>query len=163
MDEYRRLFEYNRWANLRFLDAADALTAEELERYFASSFPSVLETLAHMLEAEWIWLRRWNGSPPAEAPDDWDLSSVASLREIWDGQWEEQKRFLDGLGPDGPEKRLEYRLLSGTSDAQPLGELMHHVVNHGTYHRGQLTTLLRQLGKTPPSTDYVRYLRELDR
>ena len=163
MDEYRRLFEYNRWANLRFLDAAEDLTAEELERAIPSSFPSVLATLAHMFEAEWIWLRRWNGRPPVELPEDWDLTSVASLRGLWASQWEEQERFLGEQTSDASEKRVEYRFLSGKSDAQQLGQLMHHVVNHATYHRGQLTTLLRQLGKTPPSTDYVRYLREARR
>jgi uncharacterized damage-inducible protein DinB len=55
---------------------------------------------------------------------------------------------------------LHYRLFSGAEETRPLGDLMRHVVNHGSYHRGQLVTMLRQLGKAPPSTDYILYLRE---
>jgi uncharacterized damage-inducible protein DinB len=160
MDELRRLFDYNRWANLRLLDAAESLTSEELGRHIESSFPSLLATLVHAMGAEWIWLERWKGTSPTALPDATSLDSVAAVRARWDEVWRDQQAFLAGLA-DGDETRpLTYKLFSGASDTRPLGELMRHVVNHATYHRGQLVTMLRQLGKTPPSTDYVRWLRE---
>lgn len=160
MDELRRLFEYNRWANVRFLDAADELTEEELVREIPSSFPSVLATLTHMLGAEWVWLSRWRGTSPTSLPESAGLSSVAAVRARWDELWAEQQDFLDALEPEEVDGTLRYRVFSGSEDEQRLGDLMRHFVNHATYHRGQLTTLLRQLGKTPPSTDLIRYLRE---
>jgi uncharacterized damage-inducible protein DinB len=160
MDELRRLFDYNRWANLRLLAAADSLTPEELRRHIESSFSSVLATLAHALGAEWVWLERWKGKSPTSLPDGSTLDSPAALRARWDEVWRDQQALLAGLS-DGDETRLlTYELFSGDSDTRPLGELMRHVVNHATYHRGQLATMLRQLGRVPPSTDYVRWLRE---
>lgn len=160
MDELRRLFAYNRWANLRYLAALEGLTAEELGEDMKSSFPSVLETVVHMIGAEWVWLSRWTGASPTAFPDATGLTTVDAVRRRWDGLWHEQQTFLAGLSPDAHERALSYRLFSGAADERALGELMRHVINHATYHRGQLATMLRQLGKTPPSTDYVRYLRE---
>ena len=160
MEELRTLFDYNRWATLRTLDAAASLTAEELTRDLKSSFPSVLATLVHGLSAEWVWLERWNGQSPNAFLDSTALASVAAVRERWDALWREQRAFLARLDEGDAERALSYRLFNGDTDTRPLGELMRHVVNHATYHRGQVVTMLRQLGKTPPSTDYVRWLRE---
>jgi uncharacterized damage-inducible protein DinB len=160
VDELKRLFDYSRWANLRFLDAADGLTAVELNREIDSSFPGVLATLVHMLGAEWVWLERWRGTSPTAFPDASDLVSAAAVRARWDALWSDQQAFLATLGDADARRSVPFRLFNGGADAQPLGDLMRHVVNHGSYHRGQVATMLRQLGKTPPSTDYIRYLRE---
>jgi uncharacterized damage-inducible protein DinB len=162
MDELRRLFDYNRWANLLMLDAAEALSSEELARDLGSSFPSVLDTLVHMLGAEWVWLERWNGTSPTDFPEAGGLTSVAAVRKRWDGLWAEQRALLEKLPHDAAARPLEYRRFSGAEDERELGELMRHVINHASYHRGQLVTLLRQLDKTPPSTDYILFLRERD-
>ena len=161
MDDLRRLFEYNRWANIRMLDAADPLTDAELKREILSSFPSVLATLVHTMGAEWVWLERWKGTSPTALAGADGLDSVAAARARWDELWADQQKFLAGLVPGDAERAVSYRLFSGDPDTRPLGELMRHVVNHSTYHRGQLVTMLRQLGRTPPSTDYVRWLREV--
>jgi len=161
MDELRRLFDYNRWATLRLLDALEELTAEELTRDSRSSFPSALATLVHALGAEWVWLERWKGTSPTALPDASALGSVTAVRARWQELWEDQQAFLVALDDDDATRPVSYRLFNGDSDARPLGELMRHVVNHATYHRGQLVTMLRQLGRTPPSTDYIRWLREV--
>lgn len=160
MEELRRLFDFNRWASERFLDAAAELTPEELGKDMKSSFPSVLATLAHMYGAEWVWLSRWQGESPTTLPGAEDLTSLEAVREGWEALWSDQRAFLAGLSPGDEMRTVRYRLFSGADDTRALGDLMRHVVNHATYHRGQLATLLRELGKTPPSTDYVRYLRE---
>lgn len=160
LDELMRLMAFNRWASLRMLDAVADLTAEELGRDMKSSFPSVLNTLVHMVGAEWVWPSRWMGESPAQFPAAPGLTSVEAVRERWEGVWRDQESFLAGLSEGDAARPVRYRLFSGAEDAQPLGGLLRHVVNHATYHRGQLVTLLRQLGRTPPSTDYIRYLRE---
>lgn len=160
MDELRKLFAYNRWASLRMLAAIEELTREELGKDLVSSFPSVASTLTHMVGAEWVWLERWKGTSPTSFPDAASLDSVDAIRARWGALWEEQDSYFEGL-PHGAERRaIAYKLMNGSPDIQPLGDLARHVVNHATYHRGQLVTMLRQLGKTPPSTDYVRWLRE---
>jgi uncharacterized damage-inducible protein DinB len=160
MEELQRLFDHNRWATRRLLDAAAAVPADELRRDLKSSFPSVLDTFTHMLGAEWVWLERWNGRTPTAFLDTSALDSVRALRARWDLLWREQQGFLDGLENGDEIRDVAYKTFKGEADKRALGDLMRHVVNHATYHRGQVVTLLRQLGQTPPPTDYVRWLRE---
>jgi uncharacterized damage-inducible protein DinB len=159
MHELRTLFHYNRWANLRFLDAMADLSNEELGRDLGSSFPSVAATLVHLIGAESVWLQRWRGESPASFPDAMTLDSVAKVRTLWDALWEEQRAFVEGLDEGAMDTMVAYRTFDGSAYEQPLGQLVRHVVNHATYHRGQLATMLRQLGRTPPSTDLVRFYR----
>jgi len=157
MDEIRRLYAFNRWATLRFLGAADGLTEEELARDMKSSFPSVLATLTHMYGAEWIWLERWRGRVPDSFPQRDALTSVAAVREHFGALWADQGAFLEALTDADLTRSVGWRSLAGDEYTGRLGDLLRHVVNHATYHRGQLATLVRQLGHTPPPTDLVLY------
>ncbi len=161
--EIRELFAYNRWANRRFLDAAAALGDEPLRRDLGSSFPSVAATLEHILSAEWIWLERWNGRSPTARPGHWNVGDLGGLRRAWDAVEAAQTAFVEGLDGDGLARGVDYRSLRGDPFRAPLWQLLRHVVNHSSYHRGQLATLLRQLGATPPNTDLVAYYRERGR
>jgi len=161
VDELTRLMAFNRWANLRLLDSVEQLSPEELHRDMKGSFASVLDTVVHMYQAEWIWLRRWKGEGFTDVPGEDGETPLETLLEWWDALWTEQQAFLGAVSEGDQDRRVHFRLRSGVEREQALGELIRHVVNHGTYHRGQLVTLLRQLGRTPPSTDYVQYLREM--
>ena len=160
IDELRELYDYNWWANERSLGAAAWLTAEDLNRPLGSSFPSVFQTLRHILHAEWIWLERWEGRSPTgmhEAPraDDWD-----TLMASWSAFVDRQRGYLARLSEADLTATIEFRTLSGVEYATPLWQLLRHVVNHSTYHRGQVTTLLRQLGAEAASSDLLIYYRE---
>jgi len=159
--DIRDLFAYNRWANRRILDAAAALDDDALARDLGSSFPSVLTTLAHLAAADWVWLRRWNGESPTAAPGDWDRSSLSGIRAAWDDVEAERTAFINRL--DGPELTREssYRDTAGRPWTRRMDHMLRHVVNHSTYHRGQVVTMLRQLGATPPATDLIAYYREV--
>lgn len=159
MDEIRTLYAYNRWASRLFLEAAAHLSAEELDRDLKSSFPSVRATLVHMLGAEWVWLERWLGRSPTAFPEAAELVDVPAIRARFEALWADQEAFLAGLGEADLSGPVSYRTMAGHAFTQPLSELLRHVVNHATYHRGQLTTLLRQLGHGAPSTDLVAYYR----
>jgi len=74
------------------------------------------------------------------------------------------RAFLDGLGEDGVSRVFEYKLLNGQAGASPVWQMLQHVVNHASYHRGQVTTMLRQLGATPAKPmDMIAYYRTKDR
>ena len=154
------LYDYNGWANGRALGAAEALTPERFLRDLGNSFASVRDTLAHILGAEGIWLQRWLGEPPAGLPPAADFPSVASLRDRFAAIQRERRTFLEGLGEDGLGRPLRYRDTAGKPQTIALAHSLQHVVNHGTYHRGQVTTMLRQLGATPVSTDMSRFFFE---
>lgn len=158
-DELQDLFGYNRWANARMLDACEPLPAEALGRDMGSSFPTVLATLVHILSAEWIWLERWNGRSPSGPPGDWELAGIAPIRATWSAVQADQARFLEALDDERLSATIEYRNTRGEEFAAPLWQLMRHLVNHSTYHRGQVATLLRQLGFPAASTDLVLYHR----
>ncbi|MGH7481166.1 MAG: DinB family protein [Longimicrobiales bacterium] len=158
-EELRDLIAYTEWANARVLDAAAALEPEAFSRYLGSSFPSVRATLAHMVGSEWIWLRRWTGISPAHPPDDWDLSNLDSIRAHWADVETERAAFLDRLGEANVSRMIKYRTTKRELFSQPLDRLIRHVVNHATYHRGQVVTMLRQLGASAPATDFVLYDR----
>ncbi len=154
------LYEYNSWANRRTLDACAVLTPEQFTKDLGSSFPSVRDTLAHIYGAEWIWLERWQGRTPTNLPKPADFPDLASLRARWAALEQELNAFAGGLDNDKLHADLETRTLDGTRYAQPLWQMMQHVVNHGSYHRGQITAFLRQLGHKAVSTDLIRFYRE---
>jgi uncharacterized damage-inducible protein DinB len=159
IDEARELFAYTAWANGRMLDAAAQLPAEKLSATAASSFPSILGTLGHIVGTEWIWLRRWHGDSPTATPAWVAGSSLSELRARLAAVEAEREGFLGGLADADLERIVEYRRLSGEAHADRLADLVRHAVNHSTYHRGQLATQLRQLGAHPPGTDLLIYLR----
>jgi uncharacterized damage-inducible protein DinB len=155
------LVDYNYWARDRVLASAEQLSAEQLSQPLGSSFGSVLDTLVHIYFAEWIWYRRWQGESPAARPDTSELVSVAALRDTWMALEAQIKAFVDGLGPAGLHRMIEYKSLTGQSSTSPYWQMIVHVVNHGTYHRGQVATMLRQLGAKPAvSTDMIVFFRE---
>lgn len=159
-EEMCTLYDYNAWANRRAMDASEALTHEQFTKPMGSSFGSVRDTLAHICAAEWIWLERFQGRSPSALPSAGEFESVASLREKWSEQEARLLAFVGKLTQEDLDRVLEYNTLKFGVYRNPLWQSMQHVVNHGTYHRGQVTTMLRQLGATPILTDLMHFYRE---
>lgn len=160
-EEMRVLFDYNAWANHRALDAASVLTPEQFTRQLGSSFSSVRDTLAHICSGEWVWLERFEGRSPSAFPDSQQFAAaVESLREHWRVQETALLAFVNGLKQEDLDRVMEYKTLRFGVYRNPLWQSMQHVVNHGTYHRGQITTMLRQLGAQPILTDLMHFYRE---
>jgi uncharacterized damage-inducible protein DinB len=155
------LVDYNYWARDRVLDAAERLTPEQLTRDLGSSFPSVRDTLVHIFSAERVWCARWEGESPQAMLDPAAFPDVAGIRAAWGEQEQKVRGILAQLGENGITRAIEYRAFNGRVQAQPFWQMLQHVVNHGSYHRGQVTTLLRQLGAAPPaSVDLIAFYRE---
>jgi uncharacterized damage-inducible protein DinB len=155
-NQLHNLALYNPWANQRLFDASAVLTAEERERDLHASFVSLEGTLIHILWGERGWLNFWQTGSFVPQPSTGDYPDFASLREAWTRHDEAYVTYLRGLTQqelDSP------RTLDATT--YTLGELIQHALNHSTYHRGQLALLLRQLGHTPPFTDYHDFLAEV--
>jgi len=159
-DEMRQLYDYNAWANHRALEAASALTGEQFKSALGSSFSSVCDTLVHICSGEWVWLERFQGRTPTAFPDAKPFDTVATLREHWLSQEAGLLAFVDGLTQEDLDRIIEYRTFKFGAYRNPLWQSLQHVVNHGTYHRGQVTTMLRQLGAQPILTDLMHFYRE---
>jgi uncharacterized damage-inducible protein DinB len=149
--------DYSRWASERSIQAARPLNDEELSRDLGSSQGGVLATLVHIYQADRIWLSRLKGSPRFTLGDPDESWTLDNLAHSWARTGEEFQRWLSGAG--NLQANLSYRNLAGLQHELPIWQVVLHVVNHATYHRGQITTMLRQLGYTPIATDlHVFYL-----
>lgn len=160
LQDLRTLLDYHYWARNRLLDALDPLAAEQFTRELGSSFKSIRDTVAHIYAAEWAWYMRWQGqSPTALVPAD-QFPDVASIRAAWSAHETKMRAFVDALGDDGVGRVIDYTLLNGSTGSSPVGQMLQHVVNHASYHRGQVTTMLRQMGATPAkSMDMIAFYR----
>lgn len=160
LQDLQTMLDYHYWARDRMLDALEPLSPEDYNRNLGSSFTSIRETATHVYAAEWAWYMRWRGeSPTALLPAD-RFADVGELQRAWTELEAKVRAFVDALGDGGGARILEYRLLSGHSGASPVWQMVQHVVNHASYHRGQITTMLRQIGAQPPKPlDMIAYYR----
>jgi uncharacterized damage-inducible protein DinB len=158
--EMQLLFTYNDWANKRALQAASALTPEQFTKPLGNSFSSVRDTLAHMYGAETIWLLRFKGESPSAFPDTSQITDIAALEAKWNPIAADLLNFVNGLTQEDIDCIVEYKTMKFGVYSNPLWQSLQHVVNHGTYHRGQITTMLRQLGAQPILTDLMHFYRE---
>jgi len=156
--EHRQAYRYNRWANGRIFEVVLALGDDVVAREMGSSFTSILETARHLVSGEWIWLRRWKGESPAGMPDRFRSAGIEGIREWWGEVAEEQNAFVAGLKETDLDVEIGYRNIKGDELAFPLWHMLRHVVNHSSYHRGQITTMIRQLGATAVGTDMIGHL-----
>jgi len=160
LEEIRELYGFNAWANQRVFDRCAALSQEQFAQRIISSYPSVRETLVHIVAGEWIWLELWRGrTHAAEERQRYaaQFADLGTLRAGWSELEKERQGFLGTLTEADLERVVEYRSVRGNRFAYSLRRMLQHVVNHSTYHRGQVITLLRQLGASPCATDYLRY------
>lgn len=166
-DDLQLLYEYDRWANNRVLQAASALSPEQFTRDLGGSFRSVRDTLLHIIGGEWGWLRYWKEPSPSAAflEDLWDrhdaifhpeaFPNVAAVRLKWAEVEKEQTEFVNSLTEEALGKMLPVR-----ATQLSLAQLMQHLANHSTYHRGQVAVMMRQLDAKPLATDFHVFLVE---
>ena len=161
LQDLKTLLHFHYWARDRVLDAADALTPEQFTRDMGSSFRSIRDTLVHLYSGEWAWYERWQGTSPAAMIAAAEFPDVSTLRAAWSAHAARMRAYLDSLGEGGLTRVFEYTTLNGQSGSSVYWHMLQHVVNHGTYHRGQVTTMLRQLGAAPArSVDLITFYRE---
>jgi uncharacterized damage-inducible protein DinB len=159
-EEMRDLFAFNAWANRKVLGAAEALTTEQFTKDTGSSFSSVRDTLAHIFGVEWVWLERLQGRSPAAIPEAKEFSDLGTLRSRWAETEKRMLEYVSRLDQEELDEAVDYKTLSFGPGRNPRWQMMQHVVNHGTYHRGQVVTMLRQLGAKGVGTDLIHFYRE---
>ena len=155
------LIDYHYWARDRLLDAAGRLTPQQLTQDLGNSFPSILDTLRHLIGAEIVWRSRWSGESPETMPALGDVSDLEGVRRAWTVEEWQVRQALADRGKAGVSGAVQYTGFNKQAQAQPFEHTLQHLVNHGTYHRGQITTMLRQLRVEPPkSMDLITFYRE---
>ncbi|MBP6335140.1 MAG: DinB family protein [Bacteroidia bacterium] len=153
---------YNSWANRRVTDfILKNCSAEQIDLEVKSSFPSLKKTLLHIWGAESIWLQRLKGDSPAV----WKGSSYAENLESLCGEIaannDEFHSFVKSCGEPFLRSPFKYSNLEGKEFTNSRSDAILHCMNHSTFHRGQIITILRQLDfEKLFSTDYITYCRE---
>ncbi|MFB3921859.1 MAG: DinB family protein [Terriglobia bacterium] len=153
----RELYDYNFWARDQQLAACAELNDEQFARPLGSSFGSLRDTLKHLLGAEWVWSQRFHGQSPRSFPGTDELQTLDSIRQRWQSVESQMRGYLQALQPEALGAPLTYVNFKGETWTYRLWQCLVHLVNHGTYHRGQVTMALRQLGITPPGIDFLVY------
>ncbi|HTR81911.1 MAG TPA: DinB family protein [Bacteroidota bacterium] len=159
--DIRLLYEFNYWAKARMLGVVESLPEEDLYKDFKTSFKGIHGTLVHLCAAENVWLQRFTGNPSPKFLKVDDLPKYADVKAKWLEVENGMLAYISSL----TEERLVETFSFVTSDGKSISNLrwhtLQHLVNHGTYHRGQITSLIRQLGGTPVSTDLIAFYRQL--
>ena len=161
VDDIQELYGFNRWANARIFGAVSILPPEAFVHDLGSSYPSVRDTLVHIIWAEWIWLQRWKGSSPQIVFQPAEFRTFDAVKARWEELEAEQREFVDTLTYPALASAVAYTNLRGERWRYELWREMYHVVNHSSYHRGQITAMLRQLGAQAVSTDFLHYRDEI--
>ena len=154
----KKLFDYHHWAADKLFDALGDVTAAELDKPWGGSFKTARALLRHIVGAEQLWLERFGGNSPKAMPEMPATWSGGDYLAEWRKVKAREQAFVKGLTQQMLDGSLSYTNMKGENHTFPLADILTHVVNHGTYHRGQLTHLLRDLGRPGVSTDYVAWL-----
>lgn len=171
LESYRRLAEYNAWMNDTLYESCSLLSDEQRKRDLGAFFRSIHGTLNHLLMVDHAWLLRFTHDFERYAPRDpaGHALRLTSLDQVLYEDFfalREQRRVTDRLLEDwvasldewGLDRIVEYKSSQGPVRS-PLWWLMSHLFNHQTHHRGQVTTLVKQLGRDPGTTDLIWMLQ----
>lgn len=155
-EHIKNIFLYNQWANEKLFAAIPAVLADvEIN----SSFNSIRKTVYHMWDAETVWLERITNKPPTPWPASAEY--IGTFEESFVKIKEQENNYIKFIEGTDLSERVYYKNLKGDEFSNSYFEVLSHVANHSTFHRGQLVTMLRQVGVTQiPSTDLIAYYRK---
>ncbi|MCB2230908.1 DinB family protein [bacterium] len=149
LDYFTRLFEYNHWANSQLIERLGSL---------AEAPPKTLDRLTHIVQVEFLWRARAEGKVFAE--DVFAAKQLDEIARLNEGSHRLWLAFLDSLTVEQLLEVKSYSTLSGDPKKSVLSDILAHVVNHGTHHRGQIVASIREAGSAPPALDFIYFARE---
>jgi uncharacterized damage-inducible protein DinB len=151
------LYDFNYWANHRYLKAAEALTEEQLFRKQGHSWDTIHGTLLHMLSSETIWLKRWQGEAPKKNLSSEDFPTFASIQENWIQLEKKMRRFLSAQNEQSLQADTICIGFNGGTFHLPLWQMLSHVLNHNTHHRSELAAMFTLMNIPHPEDETVQY------
>lgn len=151
---------YHQWATSRVLEETTPLSSEQLIKDLGGSFHSIYDTLVHLFQADSIWLDRLEGRPTAGLADYAAPGCTFELRDAWIAVLDKMVHWAGQQTEGDWSREMSYKNLAGMPYQTPLWQMVLHVVNHGSHHRGQISSMLRQLGIKPLNLDLIGFYRE---
>lgn len=154
-----KLFSYHKWATLACLEHVQTFGEELYQREGANSFASIKATIAHVIGVEKLWLLRMNGvAKPAF--EHFDVATTEKAIEAFMLLHAEMELYFASLSPQQWQETLDYQNMRGDGFSTSREEMLFTFVNHASYHRGQITSFLRQFGKEGIPLDYIYYQKQ---
>ena len=153
-----RLFNYMKWADETMMEASQTVSDHEYYLPRGFSHGSIHGLLVHEMAAQGVWLRRWHGDGEAAIEDEGHYPRRDNLIRRWAEVHSELFAFLDRQTDESLLISVVARNTYGEQFSLPLGDTMIHVVDHATYHRGQINSMIRMAGGKPAAAYYQRYL-----
>jgi uncharacterized damage-inducible protein DinB len=148
-DYFKRLYNYNNWANTIILDALDSNKVDDAE---------ILKLISHLIAAQEIWVSRITNRQ-CRVNGVWNVLSIQECRELAAASGKDWINFVDNISESDYIRIISYKNTQGIAYDTPVVDIMCHAVNHTTYHRAQIAKLLRQKDIAPPNTDFITYAR----
>ena len=150
------LYEYNYWANKRYLAVAESLTEEQLFREQGHSWNSVHAVFVHMMSSERMWPQRWRGEK-GEFLNAKDFPTVASIREYWVDVEKNMRTFINEQTEQSLQSNITYTNPKDETFTLPLWQMMVQPPNHNTHHRGELAAMFALMNIPHPEEEIVQY------
>jgi uncharacterized damage-inducible protein DinB len=160
LNDIHLLYEFNYWAKTRMLGAVDSLSGELLHKDLKTSFGTLHGTLVHICAAEDVWLQRLSGTAGPKFLTTTDLPDYSAVKAKWQEVETGVLAYVHSLTEAQLQQTFTFLNVKGEPVANVLWQVLQHLVNHGTYHRGQITSMIRQLGGTPANTDLIGFYRQ---
>jgi uncharacterized damage-inducible protein DinB len=155
-----QFFCYHSWANKQLIEHLSKLPKEIINKEVNSVFPSISQTFAHMYAVDELWFLRING----KSVDSIESKRLKTIQEMNDAFTYLHNEILEFLNhQDDLEQTVVYHNTKGQRFSNSIREIIYHIVNHGTYHRGNISAMIRQLGYQGIPTDYIYYLRSANK
>ena len=158
-DDFASLYAFNRWANDKMLGACRQLTPEQYAAEPVPGWPSVRATVYHITLVTEMWLRALESDPDDTIPTENEIATVDDAEKLLDRAYERFQRVLPTLTPEKLATPVSFQR-RGRSITMPPWALLRHVVNHTTYHRGQVASKLKRFGIQQAETDLVFWAKE---
>jgi len=153
--------QFNTWANAKIVEILANVDENFFDVEVKSSFPSIRKTIHHIWDAEQIWFTRLKGGEASTWPSATFTGGKDELLKGFLAGTKELTAFVASKDRAFLESKLIYKNTKGIEFSNVVEEILFHVVNHGSFHRGQLITMLRELGfEKFPTQDLIAYLRQ---
>lgn len=156
-DYIKQVYDYTYWANHRYFAVAENLTDEQLHLVQGHSWGDVHATLLHMLSSESAWLQRWHGNSPKGHLDRKDYPTLSSVKEAWRKSEAEMLLFIESQTEGSLELPITYSNFSGEMFSVPLWQMLMHVANHETHHRGELAAMFALMDVPHPEDEAIQF------
>ena len=157
--EITELFDYNLWANNRLFEAAAQLSTEQYLQDCKSSHGGIHGTLTHIVGAQKLWVSRWRGTPENSVLQGKEVGSLLDLISIWERVSSDTAEFLASLTDQKLQEEFTITNTQGKQFVNTFQQMMQHLINHSSTHRGQVNAMIRQFGIRPPGIDLIAYYR----